>query len=153
MPIIAPGVAIRGQIIWEGKASLEKDELSVMPGLVDSPASFLSGTRPTPGNFFTLKDLSDGTYRVRVTGESKDCYIKEIRYGPSDSLDDGFTVASGAPPTWKLRSAHAVREYREQRRIPMVYLLRVCGGPGAECAASIASPIVQIAIDRSVRAL
>ena len=94
---IAPGVAIRGQIIWEGKASLEKDELSVIPGLVDSPVFFLSETRVAPGNFFTLKDLSDGTYRVRVTGESKDCYIKEIRYGPSDALDDGFTVASSAP--------------------------------------------------------
>ena len=94
---IAPGVAISGQIIWEGKASLEKDELSVIPELEDSSVFFLSGTRVSPANFFTLKDLGDGTYCVRVTGESKDCYIKEIRYGPSDAQDDGFTVARSAP--------------------------------------------------------
>lgn len=94
---IAPGVAISGQIVWEGKVSLENDELSVIPALMDSAVSFLGRTRVTSGNFFTLKDIGEGTYRVEVSGESKDCYIKEIRYGPSDALDDGFTVAKAAP--------------------------------------------------------
>jgi hypothetical protein len=44
-----------------------------------------------------LRDIGDGNYHVEVDGQSKDCYIKDIRYGPSDGLDDGFTVSKGAP--------------------------------------------------------
>ncbi len=94
---IAPGVNINGQIIWEGKASLERDELSVTPRLVDLHIFFSPATRVAQDNFFTLKDIGDGNYHVEVDGQSKDCYIKDIRYGPSDGLDDGFTVSKGAP--------------------------------------------------------
>jgi hypothetical protein len=69
----------------------------VTPRLADSPAVFQGGTRVAQDNFFTLKDIGDGNYHVEVDGQSKDCYIKDIRYGPSDGLDDGFTVSKGTP--------------------------------------------------------
>jgi hypothetical protein len=94
---IAPGVSVNGQIIWEGKPSVERDELSVTPRLVDSVLFSRGTVRVSQENSFTLKDVGDGTYRVDVSGESKDCYIKDVRYGPSAALDEGFTVARGAP--------------------------------------------------------
>lgn len=92
---IAPGVNINGQIIWEGKPSLEKDELTVMPRPVDLEIMFRGRVRVNQGNSFTLKDVGDGTYHALVEGQSKDCYIKDVRYAGSSALDDGFTVVRG----------------------------------------------------------
>jgi 5-hydroxyisourate hydrolase-like protein (transthyretin family) len=93
---IAPGVVVNGQILWEGKPSLEKDELTVMPMAVDLDIMFHGRARVDAGNFFTLKDMSEGTYHPRVEGQSKDCYIKDVRYAGSSVLEDGFTVTRGA---------------------------------------------------------
>jgi protocatechuate 3,4-dioxygenase beta subunit len=93
---IAPGVVVHGQILWEGKPSLEKDELTVMPMAVDLDIMFHGRARVDAGNFFTLKDMSEGTYHPRVEGQSKDCYIKDVRYAGSSVLEDGFTVTRGA---------------------------------------------------------
>jgi hypothetical protein len=93
---IAQGVVINGQILWEGKAALDKDELTVMPVAADIGLEFHGMSRVDPGNFFTLKDVGDGTYRAEVQGQSKDCYIKDVRYAGSSALEDGFTVARGA---------------------------------------------------------
>jgi protocatechuate 3,4-dioxygenase beta subunit len=92
---IAPGININGQILWEGKPSLEKNELTVMPVPADLDLVFSGRTRVSQGNFFTLKDVGDGTYRAMVDGQSKDCYIKDIRYAGSSALEDGFTVTRG----------------------------------------------------------
>jgi hypothetical protein len=54
------------------------------------------GTRVDANNAFVLKDISDGTYFAEISGESKDCYIKDVHYGPSSALDEGFTVVRGA---------------------------------------------------------
>jgi hypothetical protein len=94
---IAPGININGQIIWDGKPALEKDELTVRPKPVDLNSGFQGSTRVAQGNSFTLKDIGEGTYHAEVTGESKDCYIKDVQYGASSVLEDGFTVVRGAP--------------------------------------------------------
>jgi protocatechuate 3,4-dioxygenase beta subunit len=99
---IAPGMNINGQIIWDGKPALEKDELTVRPKPVDLNLGFQGPTRVTQGNFFTLKDVGEGTYHAEIAGESKDCYIKDVQYGASNVLEDGFTVVRGAPATLEI---------------------------------------------------
>ena len=94
---IAPGININGRIIWDGKPSLEKDELTVTPVPVDLSLVFQSSTRVTQGSIFTLKDVGEGTYHAEVSGQSKDCYIKDVQYGRSSALEDGFTVVPEAP--------------------------------------------------------
>jgi hypothetical protein len=96
---IGPGSNINGQIIWEGKPSLENDELSVRARPVDSNFISQSRGRVTRGNVFVLKDVGEGTYQAEVAGESKDCYIKDVQYGSSSALEDGFSVVRGAPAT------------------------------------------------------
>jgi protocatechuate 3,4-dioxygenase beta subunit len=103
---IAPGVNINGQIVWEGKPSLEKDELTVIPVPLDISLSF-HRARVTPGNAFTLTDMGEGTYRVEVQGQSKDCYIKDVRYAGSSVLEDGFTVSRAVAASLEITiSAH-----------------------------------------------
>lgn len=107
---IAPGMKITGQIIWDGKPALERDELTVRPKPVDLNLGFQGSTRVTQGNLFTLKDIGEGTYHAEVAGESKDCYIKDVQYGASSALEDGFNVARGAPATLEITiSSHGAR--------------------------------------------
>lgn len=95
---IGAGVNISGRIIWDGQPSLENGELTVTPKPADTTWHFWGGgTRVDANNAFVLKDISDGTYFAELSGESKDCYIKDVHYGPSSALDEGFTVVRGAP--------------------------------------------------------
>src|SRR5438132_12119224 len=56
--------------------------------------SFHCPARVVAGSF-VRRDVLDGTYRLRVIGQSKDGYVKSVRYGSSESLDSGFTVFRG----------------------------------------------------------
>ena len=91
---IAPGITISGRIIWDGKPSMDRADLFVGLVPVDSTISFNAPARAT-GSSFSLKDVFDGTYRLGVVGQSKDCYLKSIRYGSSEALETGFTVFRG----------------------------------------------------------
>ena len=107
---IAPGMSINGQILWDGKPALERDELTVRPKPVDLNLGPQGSTRVTQGNLFTLKDMGEGTYHAEVSGESKDCYIKDVQYGASSALEDGFTVVRGAPAALEITiSSHGAR--------------------------------------------
>jgi hypothetical protein len=92
---IAPGTTINGRVIWDGKPSLEGDELSVSPYSPEQIMDFGSAAKVSPNGAFTLKDISEDTYHLSVNGMSKDCYIKAIRYGMADALYDGFTAQRG----------------------------------------------------------
>jgi Carboxypeptidase regulatory-like domain len=92
---IAPGVTINGRVIWDGKPSLEGDELSISPYATEQGIDFDGAARVAPNGSFTLKDISEDTYHLSVNGMSKDCYIKDIRYGTADALYDGFAVQRG----------------------------------------------------------
>jgi hypothetical protein len=91
---ITPGVQISGRIAWDGKPSLDRDELLVSIASLDSKITF-NGPARVLGNSFVIKDVFEGTYRLGVLGQSKDCYVKSIRYGASDGLEAGFTVVRG----------------------------------------------------------
>jgi hypothetical protein len=92
---IAPGITINGRVIWDGKPSMEGDELSILPSPSEQGIEFGDAARVAPNGAFTLKDISEDTYHLFVSGTSKDCYIKAIRYGLADALYDGFTVQRG----------------------------------------------------------
>jgi Carboxypeptidase regulatory-like domain len=92
---IAPGMAISGRAIWDGKPSLEGDELSVSASSREQGVEFGDAARVAPNGAFTLKNLSEDTYHLYVNGMSKDCYIKAVRYGMADALFDGFAAQRG----------------------------------------------------------
>jgi Carboxypeptidase regulatory-like domain len=92
---IAPGMTINGRVIWDGKPSLEGDELSISPSSTEQGVEFDSPARVSPNGAFTLKDISEDTYHLYVNGMSKDCYIKAVRYGMADALYDGFAAQRG----------------------------------------------------------
>jgi hypothetical protein len=92
---IAPGVTIEGHLAWEGNPSVDEQELKVTATGANN--DYWGGqARVLANGAFTLKDVSEGTYKVTVDGISQDCYVKSIRYGTSDATADGFTVQRGA---------------------------------------------------------
>jgi len=107
---LGAGVSITGRIIWDGQPSLD-GELSVMPKPADTGPNFWgSETRVDSGNSFTLKDVGDGTYFAEISGQSKDCYIKDVHYGPANALEEGFLVTRGAIANLEITiSSHGAR--------------------------------------------
>jgi len=98
---IAPGIDINGRIIWEGTPSIERDDLSI---ILESPEMRFSfgGSSHVMGNTFVIKGVSDGVYVPRVWGQGKDCYIKDVQYGGTSALEDGFTVNRAAVGTLEI---------------------------------------------------
>ena len=93
---IAPGISINGRVIWDGPPSLEKDELTVMASPTEASFDFGGNTRVNQNGSFTLKDVGDGTYYADLSGQSKDCYVKDVQYAGSSVLEEGFSVARGS---------------------------------------------------------
>jgi carboxypeptidase family protein len=94
---IAPGTPVSGRVVWEGQPSLDANYLMVFLRSADSKSVFLGGrTRATmPGWNFMVPDVYDGSYRVTTAGQSKDCFLKGVRYGSAGGLEEGFNVVRG----------------------------------------------------------
>jgi hypothetical protein len=79
---IGPGVDISGQLVWDGKPSLEGGE---RPSIHLAPVVAWGGPDPhvrlEDKNQFMLKEVPQGTFRIDVNGISKDCYIKDVHFG------------------------------------------------------------------------
>jgi hypothetical protein len=91
---IAPGVTIDGQLRWEGNPGVEQEELKVTA--TGETSDYWGGeARVLTNGVFSLKDVSEGTYRLQVYGISPDCYVKSIRYGMNDATHEAFAVRRG----------------------------------------------------------
>jgi hypothetical protein len=81
---IGTGVDIPGQLLWEGKPSLEGGQ---RPSIYLAPEQSTVAVRGggeahvEEKNQFTLKEVPQGTFQISVNGISKDCYIKEVQFG------------------------------------------------------------------------
>jgi Carboxypeptidase regulatory-like domain len=105
-------INVSGRVIFEGKPSLSDNPtgsrinigLTRDPDLIAMPDALLPlpplppgsppGQRPgngqvTPNGTFTL-NFSAGDYRVNVSGAPADLYVKSIRIGSDNLLDNGF---------------------------------------------------------------
>jgi len=94
--VVGLGMTIPGKIIWDGQASLSKDDFAVQ--LVPETVDFWGGgdSHIEENNQFTLKEVTDGTFKVQVTGLSKDCYVKQVRYGDNTLPDTQIRVGKGS---------------------------------------------------------
>jgi len=91
---------------------MEDTDFTVTPRPADLGWNFWGNSaRVDQANAFMLKDIGEGTYFADVNGQSKDCYIKDVQYGTSSALDDGFTVSRGTPSNLEITiSSRGARE-------------------------------------------
>jgi hypothetical protein len=83
--VIGPGVDIPGQLLWDGKPSLEGERTRIYLAPEESGAIWWGGSEAhvDEKSQFTLKEVPQGTFRIDVNGIAKDCYIKEVQFGES----------------------------------------------------------------------
>jgi protocatechuate 3,4-dioxygenase beta subunit len=95
---IAPGMTINGRVTWEGKPSIERDEFEVYVSGADGSDARYGGesAKVAPDGTFSLTNVSEGNYRLEPYGESPDCFLKAVRYGSSNVLEDGFKAQRGS---------------------------------------------------------
>jgi hypothetical protein len=79
--VIAPGVDIPGQLVWDGKPSLEGERATIYLAPESGDIAWGGEAHVDENSQFTLKEVPQGTFRISVDGISKDCYIKEVQFG------------------------------------------------------------------------
>jgi protocatechuate 3,4-dioxygenase beta subunit len=98
---LTPSMNIPGRIVWEGKPSVQNDELSIDARSTDLP--FYAGRGQVDKSAdFTLKNLSDGPFRINITNLPNDSYIKQVRYGDATSAAGEFTITRGEVNTLEI---------------------------------------------------
>jgi hypothetical protein len=97
--VAAPSVDIPGQVIVEGPRDSTaanshpivtlKNELTSIPGpLSERFAEFGAGRQ------FVVNDVIEGEYQVQLTDLPASAYVKSIRFGAADALNDGLQMDS-----------------------------------------------------------
>jgi len=89
---------VSGRVVWEGKPSLERDELWINASPTEGMFMWGGQARVDANQQFTLKDLVEGDVRVELSGTSKDCYVKQISYGQTFVKEDVISVSKGPNP-------------------------------------------------------
>jgi carboxypeptidase family protein len=90
---VTAGITIPGRVNWDGKPSLARDDVWISLDSVQAKFGIGSKRANIDDNWqFTLKEVADGTYKVALTGLSRDCYIKEVRFGDSAVPDTEIHV-------------------------------------------------------------
>ncbi len=95
---MAPAIAVSGRLIWEGPPSVERDPLVIVLNGADHHARFRQqGASDNAGQFHALRSVRRPV-SSRFAGQSKDCFVKAVRSGATDGLEDGFNVAAVLHP-------------------------------------------------------
>jgi hypothetical protein len=82
------GVTIPGRVSWEGKPNFEKEGMTVFLEPLQNRYGIGSKSAEVDENSqFALKEVADGTYKMHITGLSKDCYISEVKLGETELPD------------------------------------------------------------------
>jgi len=99
---IATGAIVSGRVVWEGKPSLERDELSISVSPTEALFMWGGQARVDANQQFTLKDLVEGDFRLELSGTSKNCYVKQISYGQTFVKDDVISVSKSSNPALEI---------------------------------------------------
>ena len=96
--VIAPGVDIPGQLLWDGNPSLEGERATIYLA-PQEPGGIVPGgeAHVEENSQFTLKEVPQGTFRISVDGILKDCYIKEVQFGEVVLPDHVLHAKRGVP--------------------------------------------------------
>jgi len=121
---IGPGITIPGRILWDGTPGLAADqEFSVFLQSDTSRFWYGAGARVEENNQFMLKEVPDGVFKVNVSGVSKDCYIKEVRYGDSSLPDTELRLSKGGGGNLEItvssRGAHIAGTVLSDENLPV----------------------------------
>ncbi len=113
---------IRGVVNWDPKPSLDRDPLTVSVRPVGTAFQYGAQARVAANGIFTLRDTSEGLYRILTFGQSQDCYLKSVGYAGMEVSGDEFNVIRGTQAilevTISSRGAHIQGMVKETDGLP-----------------------------------
>jgi hypothetical protein len=119
---LLPGMDIRGMVNWDPKPSLDRDPLTVSVRPVGTAFQYGAQARVAANGIFTLRDTSEGLYRILTFGQSQDCYLKSVGYAGMEVSGDEFNVIRGTQAilevTISSRGAHIQGMVKEADGLP-----------------------------------
>jgi hypothetical protein len=102
---IAPGVDISGRISWDaGKRPIPADTFIFLHGL-DEQSHYNKALKVKPEGDFVLKSVQRGLYGVELTMDCAGCFVKSIRFGNRDAMEEGIQVNPGSDAPLELTLA------------------------------------------------
>jgi protocatechuate 3,4-dioxygenase beta subunit len=97
--IVGPGVDIPGRLVWEDPTGGEGTTPRVYLQPKEEGIFYGGGMGEVKAEGgFTLKNVSDGDYRVNLADAPETCYLKSARLGGDDVLQDGLSISGGKIP-------------------------------------------------------
>jgi hypothetical protein len=103
---VRPGTAVKGHVALEGGAQLSSlagfDRMRVrLTPAVEGATLGPLGQPPafTPEGNFTASDVAPGDYRITLTGAGPTVYMKSVRYGTTDGINDPIGVTADSTAT------------------------------------------------------
>jgi protocatechuate 3,4-dioxygenase beta subunit len=93
---LVPTATIHGRVHAEGSVDLSNLNIDVVP-----PGGLRPIRDPNPVNSdgtFVIKDVSDGSYTIQLSGLPPYAYLKRATFEGQDVLESRFTVANGQVP-------------------------------------------------------
>jgi hypothetical protein len=121
---IGPGITIPGRLLWDGAPGLSPNQqLSLLLDSESAKFWYGANSRVDENNQFALKEVPEGLFNVHVMGVTKDCYIKEVRYGDSTLPDTALRVSKGGSGSLDItissRGAHISGTVLSEETLPV----------------------------------
>ena len=98
--VIASGVNVEGTVRVDDAPRMRLEQLGVhLVSDEDSDVRVpLGGPNVRADGTFTLENVPENRYRIRLVGVPDGLYLKSARLGPQDVLDTALTIVGGGPP-------------------------------------------------------
>jgi protocatechuate 3,4-dioxygenase beta subunit len=97
--ILTRGIDITGRMTLEGKSAVSTSDVSVWLFSVEEMG--FGGQREAkvqPDGSFSLKEIGDGSYSLRIQSKCLECYLKSADANGVDVLTEGIQINSGVGP-------------------------------------------------------
>jgi protocatechuate 3,4-dioxygenase beta subunit len=96
--VLTRGIDIPGRMTLEGKSATALSDVTVRLSSEDEGFGGQRDAKVQPDGSFSLKEIGDGSYSLRVRSKCQECYLKSATANGVDVLAEGVQVTSGAGP-------------------------------------------------------
>jgi protocatechuate 3,4-dioxygenase beta subunit len=92
---VGGGITLQGRVTVDGASPLKLDRIGVGLIRVDDEEQFSVQSGVKKDGTFEIKSVTDGNYRVQVSGLDTNWCVKSVRFGGDDIVEKGLQMEKG----------------------------------------------------------